>query len=553
MLRIFIIVTLFFLPVAAQESGRTIEPPKRVGISGGERELTLGAAIELALKNNLEIEIERTNQETAAETLHGARGWLDPHFTISPRFEDRNTPTSSTLIGRDGKLTTQSGSVDAAWDQKLPWWGGNVRVALQNSRQTTTNPFDALSPFNAATLGATLTLPLYRNREIDPFRANVRVASKQIGISGAEFEITVISVVTKVEEAYWNLVAAQQNVTVTFEAVELAREQLARTQRMIESGTLAPVELAAAEAELERRIDTWYASVGLASQVENAMKILLTGSNDDPMWDNELVPTEKVTLEPPKFGTVRAAVDTALAKRPELRRVDLATEVNDVQRELSRNQTKTQVNLVTGVSLAGLSGSVAADSANPFSETLGAQFARVNTLSEIHGLPPLQFAELGGVPQQLVGSYWTLWDNLFRGRFPTAYAGVQIDFTARNQAAKAELAKTLVAERRLNLQREQLSQVITAEVRNSLQEIQTARQRIEAAEASVRAAQEKIESEIRLFRTGESTNFLVLTRQNELADSRQRAVVARLDFNKAVSRLQRALGSTLDTYRVEVE
>jgi HAE1 family hydrophobic/amphiphilic exporter-1 len=90
-------------------------------------------------------------------------------------------------------------------------------------------------------------------------------------------------------------------------------------------------------------------------------------------------------------------------------------------------------------------------------------------------------------------------------------------------------------------------------VRNALQAIQTARQRIAAAEASARAAREKLDSETRLFQTGESTNFLVLTRQNEYADSRRRAVAARLDFNKAVASLERALGTTLAAHQVTLK
>ena len=83
-----------------------------------------------------------------------------------------------------------------------------------------------------------------------------------------------------------------------------------------------------------------------------------------------------------------------------------------------------------------------------------------------------------------------------------------------------------------------------------MQGIQTARQRIAAAEASARAAKEKLDSEQRLYQTGESTNFLVLTRQNEYADSRRREVVARLDYNKSVARLEQALGTTLATHKV---
>mgnify|MGYP006179728631 CR=1 FL=1 len=98
-----------------------------------------------------------------------------------------------------------------------------------------------------------------------------------------------------------------------------------------------------------------------------------------------------------------------------------------------------------------------------------------------------------------------------------------------------------------------MSQGIEAQVRNAAQAIQTAKQRIAAAEASVRAAKEKLDSETRLFQTGESTNFLVLTRQNEYTDSRHRLLVAQLDFNRAVARLDQAIGQTLERHNVTVK
>ena len=95
--------------------------------------------------------------------------------------------------------------------------------------------------------------------------------------------------------------------------------------------------------------------------------------------------------------------------------------------------------------------------------------------------------------------------------------------------------------------------MIEAQVRNGLQAIETAKQRIAAAEASARVAQIKLESETRLFQTGESTNFLVLTRQNEYADSRRRAVVAKLDLNKAIARVEQALGTTLEAHQITLK
>ena len=107
--------------------------------------------------------------------------------------------------------------------------------------------------------------------------------------------------------------------------------------------------------------------------------------------------------------------------------------------------------------------------------------------------------------------------------------------------------------KRIGLERRQLEQGVEAQVRNAMQSLSSAKQRIVAAESSVRAAKEKLDSEVRLFQTGESTNFLVLTRQNELADSRRRLVQATLEFNKSVARLSQALGNTLGTHSIRLK
>ena len=150
----------------------------------------------------------------------------------------------------------------------------------------------------------------------------------------------------------------------------------------------------------------------------------------------------------------------------------------------------------------------------------------------------------------MIGGYGTTLSNLFGGNFQGFQGSIAFEWNPRNRTAEANLEQTAIAEKRLDLQKRQLEQAIAGQVRNALQSIESGRQRIIAAEASARASQEKLDSEIRLFQTGESTNFLVLTRQNEAVDSRRRAVVAHLEFNRALSRLRLADGSTLDHYQI---
>jgi outer membrane protein TolC len=157
------------------------------------------------------------------------------------------------------------------------------------------------------------------------------------------------------------------------------------------------------------------------------------------------------------------------------------------------------------------------------------------------------------LPAFLTGGYGQALQSLFGGRYPSVQVGVQFDLNLRNQTAQANLAQTQIAEKRLNLEKIRAEQIIDMQVRNAMQTLVASRQRITAAEAAVKAAQEKLDSEIRLFQTGESTNFLVLTRQNEMLESRRRAVVAQLEFNKATARLEQAKGETLETYKITVK
>jgi HAE1 family hydrophobic/amphiphilic exporter-1 len=321
---------------------------------------------------------------------------------------------------------------------------------------------------------------------------------------------------------------------------------------MVDAGTLAQVETSAAEAELERRLDSYYSGLAVVTEVENTLKVLLTPHREAELWNDEIVPTDTGDVEPPEAADLREAVAAALRQRPELRSMAVRQEVAGVQKALRADQVKPQLNLVAGYGNTGLGGSVS-DRQNPFTASSIASAQRLNELSLRAGLSPLPPQNVGGSPEFLVGGYGTTLSNLFSGRFQTLQAGLSLDLNLRNRTAEANLAQSEIAERRLKLEETRLRQAIEAQVRNSLQALATARQRIAAAEASARAAKDKLDSEVRLFQSGESTNFLVLTRQNEYADSRRRALAARLDANKAIARLRQALGTTLDSHQIKLQ
>ncbi len=273
--------------------------PPRVGVGVTRTVLTLAEATEMALRNNLEIEIEKTNTVNAIQAIKAARGAFDPVFRFEPGYENRNTPASSVLQGAGGNLSESFATQNFYFRQKTPWYGTSFHIDFENSRQATSNTFATLNPLRTSRFLAGISFPLLRNRDTDAERAEIRIRSRQADISDVDFELRVIDVVARVEQAYWDLVAARQDVQVKADGVEWAREQLARNKRMIDAGTLAPVELAASEAEFQRRIDTWLTSVGVVTEVENHLKSLLAPGRNSPLWGDQIVPSDVNLMTPP--------------------------------------------------------------------------------------------------------------------------------------------------------------------------------------------------------------------------------------------------------------
>jgi HAE1 family hydrophobic/amphiphilic exporter-1 len=529
----------------------SLQGAERVGVGVTETRLTLHEAVRMAVQNNLDVEIERTNQAIASEAIKGALGAFDPSFKWQPRYDRRNQPTPSPLQGVDGVLADRINTQNVSLGGRTPWWGSTASINFDNFRQLTNNPFASLNPYSSSQLSLNFTQPLLRGRLLDRERNEIRIRRKQLNISETDFQLRLIDTVARVEQTYWDLVAARQDVEVTGQAVALAKEQYERNQRMIESGTLAPVELSAARAELERRLDLNYTSIGLLTEVENNLKTLLAPNRTATIWGDQIIPTDRKSPDLTLSPDVRELATQAIARRPELKQLGMRMETNGYDQQLAREQLKPKVDVVASYINSGLGGAVS-NAPNPFTASSLSQVQRLNDLSRLAGLPPLQVTDSFGAPANLIGGYGTTLAGVFGGNFQTAVVGLSLDLNLRNRAAQSQEAQAAIQGKRLKLEQTRWEQLIEAQVRNAAQAIETAKQRIAAANASEVAAKEKLDSETRLFQTGESTNFLVLTRQNEYLDARRRAVVAQLEWNKSNARLEQAVGSTLAVHEITV-
>ncbi|HKC88124.1 MAG TPA: TolC family protein [Blastocatellia bacterium] len=536
----------------APESTRQ-EPERRIGVQTSNRvSLTMHEAVMMALENNREIEIERLNARMNEFDLRAAKGVYDPALTASVFYDHSVTPVASLLAGgADGRLKTTDFAGMSKITQRLPWQGGSAQAIFDHSRATSQNLFNSLNPQFTTSLSFEFSQPLFRNRRIDEPRRQIKIAKKRLDLSDSQFRQRAIEIVAKVERAYWDLVFALRDEEIKRESVELARTQLAHNQRLVEQGALAPIDVVSARVEVERRTDETEAAVETIQRAENALKELMIAPGDAEMWRAALAPVEKPELDLSALMPFDDALKIAFKNRPEMEQYRLRGELNSIDVDYFRDQTKPRIDLIASYGTFGLAGKGRTD-LNPISASQEQLFARVNQLSQIAGLPVLPSFPVGATPEKFIGGYGQSLANLFRNDYRAWRVGVNIELSIGNRTAKAQLGRALVAGKQIDAQRQRAEQMIEVEVRNALQAVETARRRVEAAKNSRVNAELQHTSERRKFDAGQSTNFFVLDRQNALSAARGRELKALTDYNKAVSELQRALSTTLTNNNVAV-
>jgi HAE1 family hydrophobic/amphiphilic exporter-1 len=536
----------------AAESARP-EPERRVGVQTSKRiSLTLREAVMMALENNREIEVERLNTRMNEFDLRAARGAYDPALTAGVFYDHSVTPVASLLAGgADGRLKTTDVAGTSKIAQRLPWQGGSAQVIFDHNRSTSQNMFISLNPQFTTSLSVEFSQPLFRDRRIDEPRRQIKIAKRRLDLSDSQFRQRAIEIVARVERAYWDLVFALRDEEIKRESVELARTQLAHNRRLVDQGALAPVDAVSTRVEVERRTDEAEAAVETIQRAENALKSLMVAPGNTEMWNAALAPVEKPELDSPAPPPFDDALKIAFKNRPEMEQYRLRGEINNIDVDYFRDQTKPRIDLIASYGAFGLAGKARAD-LNPISASQERLFARVNQLSQAAGLPVLPSFPAGAAPEKFIGGYGQGLGNLFRNDYRAWRVGVSIELSIGNRTAKAQLGRALVEGKQIEAQRQRAEQSIEVEVRNALQAVETARRRVEAAKNSRVNAELQHASERRKFDAGQSTNFFVLDRQNALSAARGRELKALTDYNKAVSELQHALSTTLANNNVAV-
>jgi outer membrane protein TolC len=496
----------------------------RVGVSGGELTLTLNEAIRRALENNNNIEVSRDYVRLAESALQSLEGVYDPLISLSPLFSDAvtprvNSPGETTATTSPIRLTSLS--ITPAITKQFSTGGGQYQFFFNTQRGTANNSFTRLSPYYSADVGATFTQPLLRNRAIDQFRHDIRVQRKVVSQTDADFRLQVITVISQVQQAYWELVFARRNEQNQLSNVNLAREQLRMIEEQISVGISATLDRAQALTQIASAETALLSAAQYVTTTENALKQLILRKTSATEWSTRLKPTDDPNLNLAN-ADLKDALKEAFANRPELSRLRVQQDINKIDKQFFKNQTLPRVDLQATVFTYGLAGRL------------------------------LPTATSSPAPT-LIGGYGEALRNLGRFQTGTVSVGATIQIPLHNRTAKANLASARIQGEQLVATIQSEEQAVEVDVRNAVQAVDTTQSQVKTARAASKTAEIQLAGELKRYQAGMSTTFLIFQFEDQLVTARTAEIRAEANYNQALANLQRATSATLRANRVMVD
>jgi HAE1 family hydrophobic/amphiphilic exporter-1 len=512
--------------------------------------IKLDDAVTMGLQRNTDLAISSSQARIANYQIVAAKGLSDVEFMLQPSYAHEVTPaTSPFATGPSGGPVTQiQQGVQGGFRAQTPY---GTQVALTGSASSTFNNsvYNSYNPFYQTAIGLSVTQPLLRGRGTSAEARQIALASANAQVQQAQLLVQASQTITNVSDTYWDLVAAWRDVAIQEEGLREAQAQAESNTRLARRGAVAPVEIVESNTQVNVFQDNVFSALQNVQRLQTQLKSLILGSPGDPLWSANLVPTSAVIQLPtePKLDDL---IVTALRNRPEIAQLRASRLSAATNLAYAKNQLLPQLDLNASATENGFAGVPQNLDGTPLFQTLGGEINSLNALiaeADAGMAPgdqiPLVTANFGSTPTYQNGRYGQAWTNLFDSRYPTYVVSLTLSFPLRNRTAKADYAIAKEQATQVAVQEIALLQRVRSDAVNAIQTLRETQYRLVAASAARAASERVLLSEQRKFRVGNSTTFLVLQRQLELANNRGRELQAQTDLNKAVVELNRVAGT----------
>jgi len=449
----------------------------------------------------------------------------DPAVTGTIQLERAKAPQSNTLFsGGKSALTTNTDQYNFIYNQGFVT-GTALQVGFNNNRITSDNPFANYSPSLNSSFKATVTQHLLINNRF------VYQAINDRRITNSSFRQQILYTVNQVENIYWGLVSAYEDLQAKQRALDQSTQLESDTRKQLEIGTMAPLDLVQAQSNVASDKQALISSQSALQYQQLIMKQAIARNLNDPaLVSAPIIPTDRVSIEElsEEKQPIEDLVQTAFKQRPELEQAVLTLKNAEIGTKGAKNA------LLPTLDAYGFYGASALG---------GAQSPSCIDFFTGGPCEPNSFPTVG---------YGTVVSHLFNSTGPDKGAGFQLNIPIRNRPAQADQARSLLEYRQAELRLEQLYTEIRMQVVNAQFALTNRRAQVIAARAAQDFAQQSLDAERKKLSLGASTAYNVLLQQKNLATAENNLIAAEAAYALDRAGLFQTLATTLQHYGINL-
>ncbi len=419
-------------------------------------------------------------------------------------------------------------------------WGTSVTAGFNNTHITTNNPTSLLTPELSSNFQFKITQNLLQGFGPTPNLRFIRIAKNNREISDVAFRLQIITTVDQIENMYWDLVYAYENVRVQQEALTYAQKALDDSKQQAKVGTAPPIQVVSAQSTVSTDEQNLILAQNNLELQKLLMKNALSRSIEDPVLaEADVIPTSamQVPKEEPVTPT-QDLINQALDHRAELveSRIDLNS--RDLSSKAVRNALLPTLDAFAYYGGSGVGGNI-----NPQVTTCSPTSSKF-CYTQSTAPTPFQTATTVG--------YGSTLNQLVNSTAPDKGVGLTLNIPIRNREAQANQVRAELEYRQAQVRLHQLENQVRIEVRNAQFDVKQNRASVEAAQYAVDFARQTLDADQQKLRVGLTTTTAILQDASVLTNSESNLVSAKAAYEKSRVELDRATGLLLDHANIDV-
>jgi outer membrane protein TolC len=421
-------------------------------------------------------------------------------------------------------------------------WGTNLSVGFNNTRTTSNSAFQTVSPALNSGFQFKMTQHLLQGFGFAGNTRFIRIAKNNRELSDVAFRLQITTTVDQIENMYWDLVYAYENLRVKEESLTFSQKTLSDTKKQVEIGSLAPIEAVRAQSTVAADQQALTVARTNLQLQQLIMKNALSRTLHDPMLAGaDVIPTS--TMEVPETEQIQPTeelVNEALRHRPELVESRISLRSQEYSNQALRSGLLPSLDLFAYYGGSGLGGAQ-----NP----AGICQTRVQTFCA----SPNPVPQLSQFPLAPSTSYAATLNQLVNSTAPDKGMGLQLNIPLRNRAAQAVQVRGELEYRQAQMALQQTENRVSIEVRQAQFAVEQNQASVASAKAAVDYAQQSLDAEQKKYQFGTSTTTAVLQTRSALATAESTLMSAMAAYEKSRVELERAVGNLLDNNGISID